>query len=279
MYPFKTWTDKAERHVYIWKGLKIPYCTLGKGPPIVLVHGLGLSFEEWEKNIKTLACYGKIYALDLPGFGHADKPDQILSCRELAEAALDWAQGIGLEPGIWLGHSLGGEIALWAAALKPEQIIGLVLASSTGLPPRRRLPRRILGLVMDGTREAPGYMIRLLVSYLQAGPLRVLQTIQISDADPLLKLTSRINMPVLVMHGRRDPIISLRESRMTARRLLQGRFCLLEASHAMLYSTADQFNAKLAEFLQERLGPPRQPQTDQNLNQARHSLQDPGALI
>lgn len=255
MYPFHTWTDKAEHHEYSWKGLKIPYCTLGEGKPIVLVHGLGLSFEEWEKNIETMAQYGKIYALDLPGFGHADKPERVLSCRELAEAALDWAEGIGLEPGVWLGHSLGGEVALWAGALKPEQISGIVLVGSTGLPPRPGLPRRILGLLLDGALEKPGYMIRLLVSYLQAGPLRVLKTVRISDAVPLLKLTGRLQMPVLVMHGKRDPIITKRESRMTARRLPKGRFCLVDAPHAMLYSAADKFNPLLAEFLAEILGP------------------------
>ncbi|HEY9840647.1 MAG TPA: alpha/beta fold hydrolase, partial [Candidatus Obscuribacterales bacterium] len=145
MYPFTSWTDRAEHHEYLWRGLRIPYCTLGQGPPIVLLHGLGLSFQEWEKNIATMQRFGKIYALDLPGFGQSDKPEEILSCRQLAEVALSWAHDLDLAPGVWLGHSLGGEIALWAGALNPAQVRGIVLAGSTGLPPRPRLARRLLG--------------------------------------------------------------------------------------------------------------------------------------
>lgn len=272
MYPFTTWTDGAEAHSYDWRGLRIPYYTLGEGPPLVLVHGLGLNFHEWERNIETLLRFGKIYALDLPGFGHADKPERILSCRELAEAALDWAQDIGMGPGIWLGHSLGGEIALWAGALNPAQLSGIVLAGSTGLPPRPGLPGRLLGLVRDGYREAPNYILRVVVSYVQAGPLRVLKTLQASDPAGLLPLTGRLQMPVLVMHGRRDPIVPLHESRMTARRLPYGELCLIEAPHAMNFSAAEAFNAKLAEFLARILQTRSQPEIELTISYLNHKL-------
>lgn len=255
MYPFTTWADKADYHEYRWQGLRVPYCTLGEGPPIVLLHGLGLSYQAWQRNVDVLTRYGKVYALDLPGFGRSEKPQRILSCRELAEVALEWAEAIGLQAGVWLGHSLGGEVALWAGALKPELFKGIVLAGSTGLPPRPNLLQRLLGLALDGPKESLGIILRLVVSYHQATPWRMLQTFRVSDPWPLLRLASRLQMPVLVMHGMDDPVVSLEESRQTALKLPQGRLCLLDAPHAMIYSAAEEFNTKLSAFLEEILGP------------------------
>lgn len=259
-----SWTDKAEKNIYDWQGLQLHYCRLGQGPPIVLLHGLGLSHLEWEKNIETLTRYGTVYALDLPGFGASDKPLQALTSRELAEAAVAWAAGIGLEPGVWLGHSFGGEVALWVGALRPELAKGLILAATPGLPPKQDLPGLILNLLHDGPRElhqleneSPAqkldFMLRVSIGYLQSGLTRMVQTLQNSDPAPLLQKVDRLEMPVLVIHGVKDPVVSLAESRETVACLPNARLCLLDAPHALNYTAADEFNASVAGFLDELL--------------------------
>jgi pimeloyl-ACP methyl ester carboxylesterase len=64
-----------EQLSWTWQGHTIPYTVRGEGQPLVLIHGFGASIGHWRKNIPVLAENGyQVYALDLLGFGGADKP-------------------------------------------------------------------------------------------------------------------------------------------------------------------------------------------------------------
>ena len=55
-------------------GLALNYLVEGRGPAVVLVHGLGGFAESWRHNIASLAARATVYAVDLPGFGRSGKP-------------------------------------------------------------------------------------------------------------------------------------------------------------------------------------------------------------
>src|SRR5438132_14297977 len=55
-------------------GLDLHYLVEGRGPAVVLVHGLGGFAESWRHTLGTLAGRTTVYALDLPGFGPSAKP-------------------------------------------------------------------------------------------------------------------------------------------------------------------------------------------------------------
>ena len=46
----------------------------GSGAPLVLLHGLGGTWEYWGRTIALLSDRARCIALDLPGFGHSDEP-------------------------------------------------------------------------------------------------------------------------------------------------------------------------------------------------------------
>ncbi|TMF41973.1 MAG: alpha/beta fold hydrolase [Chloroflexi bacterium] len=57
------------------EGVNIHYVCGGSGSPLVLVHGLGSSAAvEFYFNLEPLAANHRVLAIDLPGFGHSDKP-------------------------------------------------------------------------------------------------------------------------------------------------------------------------------------------------------------
>ena len=84
----------------------------GAGPPLVLRHGLGLSWRSWTPVLARLAGRHDVIALDLPGFGSAPALDGEPTIGAIADAVAAEPDGLGLERPAFAGNSLGGSVAL-----------------------------------------------------------------------------------------------------------------------------------------------------------------------
>ena len=109
------------------------------GEPQLLVHGLGGSAVTWVEVMRGLSEYGPVVAVDLPGFGRtkAEESDD-LTVRAYVEFVLEVADVLGWERFTLHGNSMGGLIATFLAARRPERVQRLVLVSPA-LPPRTPL--------------------------------------------------------------------------------------------------------------------------------------------
>ena len=58
-------------------GLRLAYRELGDGPPVLLLHGWPTSSFLWREVMRPIARANRVVALDLPGFGASDKPNDI----------------------------------------------------------------------------------------------------------------------------------------------------------------------------------------------------------
>ncbi|KFU80892.1 Pimeloyl-ACP methyl ester carboxylesterase [Amycolatopsis lurida] len=96
--------------------------------PLVFVHGIRLSRAAWTEQLERSAHPAK--AVDLPG--HGTRRGERFTLAAAADAVADAAE----EPALVVGHSLGGYVAIAAAARYPERVAGLVVAGSTYLPGR-----------------------------------------------------------------------------------------------------------------------------------------------
>jgi pimeloyl-ACP methyl ester carboxylesterase len=116
-----------------WQGHQIRYTVLGKGTPLVLLHGFGASIGHWRKNIPVLAESGyQVFALDLLGFGGSDKPALDYFMELWAELLQDfWTENIG-RPAVYIGNSIGGLLALLMLAEHPETARGGILLNPAG---------------------------------------------------------------------------------------------------------------------------------------------------
>jgi pimeloyl-ACP methyl ester carboxylesterase len=104
----------------------------GRGDLVVLLHGLGGSRISWEPQLSALGDRRRVVAWDLPGYGaSAPLPDDPLTFRALAAAAVDFITLLGADRAHVVGISMGGMIAQYLAAWHPTRVRSLTLLSSS----------------------------------------------------------------------------------------------------------------------------------------------------
>ncbi|HET7415881.1 MAG TPA: alpha/beta fold hydrolase [Arthrobacter sp.] len=130
-------------------GVRVRYRLAGDPakPPIVLLHGIGRSLEDWNGEFERLAVSYRVLSLDFPGFGLSERTGGAYSLDSLAHFILDALDTLGEErPVHLLGNSLGGAVAMQISALAPERVHSLVLVNSAGFGHEVTLGLRVLGL-------------------------------------------------------------------------------------------------------------------------------------
>lgn len=106
-----------------------------QGPAVILVHGFGGDIESWLFNQPVLADSHRVYALELPGHGRAEKNVEGLDVATLAMLLADYMDAAGTGPAHLVGLSLGGGIVLKLALDQPERVTALSLLAPAGLGP------------------------------------------------------------------------------------------------------------------------------------------------
>jgi pimeloyl-ACP methyl ester carboxylesterase len=120
-------------------------------PPMLLLHGIGRSLEDWAPQYPLLAASHRVIALDIPGFGFSTRSPEPTTLNVLAQGVIDTLDSLGEQrPLHVIGNSLGGAIALQLLVLEPQRVASLVLVNSAGFDAAVALPLRLLGLPVLG---------------------------------------------------------------------------------------------------------------------------------
>ena len=117
-------------------GRKISYAGAGQdGDVILLVHGYGGDRNSWLFLQDPLAAKYRVYALDLPGHGTSAKDVGDGTLSGLADAVTGVLDALGADRAHLVGHSMGGAVALVAAARAPSRIASITLIAPSGFGP------------------------------------------------------------------------------------------------------------------------------------------------
>jgi pimeloyl-ACP methyl ester carboxylesterase len=120
------WRD--QEHDTLIDGRRVHFRDIGEGPlGFVCVHGMGGCQQHWSHTLPLLARHGRAIALDLPGFGGSQPARGRITLDLFADVTAALAREVGLEQVVFLGHSMGGPIALRCAARDPQLTRSLVL--------------------------------------------------------------------------------------------------------------------------------------------------------
>src|SRR3954451_12375129 len=110
-------------------------CELGSGPPVLFVHGLGGSWQNWLENLVQTADAGyRAIAVDLPGFGRSELPVEKVSISGYGRWIDELLTALEVEePVALVGNSMGGFIGCEVAIQFPARVERLVLVSAAGI--------------------------------------------------------------------------------------------------------------------------------------------------
>lgn len=185
--------------------------------PIVFVHGLGGSTRYMEPTMALVAAHHNVAGPDLPGFGRSGTPSRVLTLRELSTALQIWLDARGIGPAVFVGNSHGCQVIVELASQAPHRVAGLVLNAPTMDPAHRTMLGTILRAVFVIPREPVALAAIIARDYLRAGPFRLLGTLHDALRDPIERKLASLQMPVLVVAGRRDPLVTVAWAERVAR--------------------------------------------------------------
>ncbi|MBO1768668.1 alpha/beta fold hydrolase [Agrococcus sp. TF02-05] len=182
-------------------------------PTVVLVHGIGVSRRYFARLHGVLAARARVVSVDLPGFGGMPKPDRDVDVPTMARALGEALDSLGTGPIVLVGHSMGAQWVVELALQRPE-LVSLVVAIGPVADHRHRTPTaQARALLVDGLREPPSGNAVILSDYVRAGPAWYLVQLRHMIGYPLERAVERLEVPLLVVRGERDPIAGLRWSR------------------------------------------------------------------
>ena len=214
-------------------------------PPLVLVHGLGVSSAYWVPLAARLAERHAVYVLDL----RAEDEEPVDEIGDLAEVVVAWLDALGVRRATLVANSLGCQTAAEVAARWPERVASLVLVGPTVDPTARGFWRQAARLAASAPFEPPALDAIVVGDYLRLGPRAFAGEVRAMLRHRPESALARLRAPTLVVRGAHDRIVPRRWAAEAAR-LARGSWVEVpDAGHAVHFDEPDAVAAVIERFL------------------------------
>lgn len=251
--------------------LRLRYETAGAGSPVILLHGLGSSADDWRLQESAFAAAHQLITLDLRGHGQSAWAGPLtipLMARDVATVLARLAAG----PAHVVGLSLGGCVALALAQAHPAAVRSLTLVNTfavyrpAGAGGVFRVIKRLWLLAFGSPAAMAGFIAQGLFPKPEQAPLRAaaiaslgrngrraywqaIQALRRFDARAGL---SALRCPTLVVTGDRDTTVPRTASAALAAGIPGARqVWLADSGHASPIDQPAAFNAAVLDFLRQ----------------------------
>jgi len=219
-----------------------------------------------------LAEHARLVAVDLPGFGHSQRRDALLSPRAMGEFIIAVADAFGLDYPHLVGPGTGTAAALFAAARHPDRFRSLVIGSGAAAVPlqlgetlkdwveaptldefRRADPWQLLAAILSGiSRYAlPDFVrddyLRAYQGDRMAESMRYLRSYP-AELPALGGLLPHIHTPVQIIAGARDMAVPLVNAEFLHGRLPHSRLDIIDAGHFTWEDAAAEYAALVSSW-------------------------------
>lgn len=262
------------------------YESIGRGQPIILLHGWINSWDVWRDSMFALAQTGqyRVYALDFWGFGDSTKGvASSFAIKSYVEMVNQFMESLGIVSAPIAGHSMGGTVALQLALGHPERIrkVAVVGSPVVGSSLNFFLKLAGYGWIAQLVWRYPLILSTIMRLLLARDSKNVRQMIfrdvqraslesffrSIGDLREtnLVGELPALGIPILGIYGVRDNIVSPANAHILSRCVGAAQITWMERSrHFPMADEPDRFLQALTAFLNDAEAPP----ADQTGNQA-----------
>ncbi|MFL5884762.1 MAG: alpha/beta fold hydrolase [Thermoleophilaceae bacterium] len=261
----------------------VNYCDYGEGPAVLMIHGLGGSWQNWLENIRAVGQTHRVIAPDLPGFGFSEMPREKTSIQGFGRTVAALCEQLGIDRvEAVIGNSMGGFVSAELALQRPDLVERVVLVSAAGIGVHkmRREPVVVWGRTNTAiaTRLAANTetgvrrprLRHLIFSTLVRHPTRVPQDMlyelaYYSGRDGFMPALyahfdydfrdrlEEIECPVLIVWGADDMVVWARDADEYEQVIPNARKVIFEdTGHLPMVERAPEFNALIEDFLAGR---------------------------
>lgn len=225
-------------------------------PPIVLVHGYAVSSAYMIPLARQLARHNPVYAPDLPGHGlSADAAHpRVTQVSDYADDLAAWLDAMALDGAVLIGHSFGCQIVaeLCARSRQHHPIRAAVFISPTVDPASRPWLRQAGYLARDILQEPVSLNILQTIDYLRFGPRQSIQASIAMMRDHIECKVPQIQVPLLVLRGTHDRVVSEAWAECVARLAPAGQVATVHgAAHGVHYRQPAQVARLIHQFIRD----------------------------
>jgi pimeloyl-ACP methyl ester carboxylesterase len=285
------WLDVDWRTHQRWVtvgGRRANVIELGSGPPIVFIHGLSGSWQNWLEQLPVFAREHRVITFDLPGFGSSEMPSEKISISGYARWVDALLGQLRVESGAVVGNSMGGFIGAELAIQFPARVEQLVLVSAAGLTIENQIPAPVLtalrtfetrlgaytgwlasrsealtrrprsrelifGVVAHRAGKLPGPLVAEQVR--GSGKPGFVPALDALTQYPIRNRLGEIACPTLIVWGTHDMLVPARDADEFERLIPNARKVVWpETGHVAMLERPEAFNRLLAAFLAEQPG-------------------------
>lgn len=269
-------------------GRPVNVCEIGPadGPPVVWIHGLSGSWQNWLENLPVFAEAGfRCVALDLPGFGASPMPRETITISGYGHIVDELLTELGIDAAVVVGNSMGGFIAAELAIRFPRRVERLVLVSAAGISiedlrndraaavlrrldfaltagagwfasksawvaSRERLRRATLSVVAAYPERLPA---ALAAEQLRgSGKPGFVPALEALTSYPIKERLPDIACPTLIVWGTLDKLVPVKDAHEFARLIPDSRKVIYPGTgHVAMIERPVAFNELLAGFIAE----------------------------
>jgi pimeloyl-ACP methyl ester carboxylesterase len=235
-------------------GRVIHYESIGRGRPIVFLHGWLGSWRYWVPVMEDLAGGYRSYALDLWGFGDSDRAAERYDVQTYLAMLISFLDQLGIGCAPLVGHTLGAAIAVELAARQPDRVSKVM---AVGLPlSADAINRKLLSAASNDTlarlfwhRQRPYAEVEMALPKIAANAIAL--TIQSVVRLDLRQTLEQIEVPLLTVYGERDAVVGAEQADELDDNHFGARSIILpEAYHFPMLDQRAKFTRLLRDFVE-----------------------------
>lgn len=188
----------------------VHYEALGRGRPLIFVHGWLGSWRYWWPSMQTLSAHFRTFALDLWGFGDTSKAAERYSIAEYSTLLESFVERLGIAgPSIVVGHGLGACVALHFAVHHPSSVARL---ATVALPLNgHAIDLRVLNgdqaSAVNRLLDRPDNFPEVAVEARKTDPAVLPALRKDMESFETAKYLEQITCPLLMVFGDEDPLV------------------------------------------------------------------------